>query len=733
MNCQLGVVSRRAASVAKSVVSIIGVTVAVSGGAVSLTALLTAQASAQSNNAISLPTVQVVTEAGSAADTQGYVTTRTTTATKTDTPWIETPQAVTTVGAEQIRDQQPAKFDEVARYAPGVKGELYGPDARNDWFLIRGFKSDNDGIFLDGLQLYYTAYGSFKVQPFGLERVDLLRGPSSALFGSGSPGGVINAVSKRPSFEPIRYLEVGINNYGNRYVNFDFSGAVPSASGGKSTVAYRLTGSGRAGDTQTDYVEDDNYFIAPALTWQPNLDTKLTILSIASHNVTKGGGFLPYAGTVTAAPFGRISTSTYVGEPGSDAWRRTQAMTGYQFEHAINNTVTFRQNARYAYVDVYFPTYFSVGYLNQATGVLARGGFFATAKAGQANLDNQFEGKFNTGPFSHTVLVGLDVKHYHLDDYQAFGGGPSISVVNPVYSGSPVFSGAPYRDADLTLVQAGVYIQDQIKFDRWTLVVSGRRDEVNTKDDNHIGADKSRSDGKSTGRIGLIYTSAIGLAPYVSYATSFTPVIGTNTTTGDLFFPETAKQAEVGVKYQPTWINGTFGVAVFDLRRQNVQTTDPANPLLTLQTGEIRSRGFELEAAVNPLPGLKIVGAYTAYQFETTADLNPANIGKTLPAVPEQFASLWGDYTIQSGPFAGLGFGLGVRYVGSSWADTLNTLSVPAYTLFDAAIHYERNGWRYAINAVNLGDKTYVASCSSVNACFYGERLRVTGSVSYKW
>lgn len=701
-----------------------------------MTTLFAAPAAAQSNEAISLPTVQVTTEAGSTADTQGYVTTRTTTATKTSTPWIETPQAVTTVGAEQIRDQQPAKFDEVGRYAPGVKGEMFGPDPRNDWFLIRGFKSDNDGIFLDGLQLYYTSYASFKIQPFGLERVDILRGPSSALFGSGSPGGIVNAVSKRPTFEPIRYLEFGINNYGNRYVNFDLSGAVPSSTGGKSTVAYRLTGSARAGDTQTDYVQDDNYFIAPAVTWQPDLDTKLTILSMVSQNESKGLGFLPYVGTVTAAPFGKIATSTFVGEPGSDIWRRKQAMIGYQFERSINNAVTFRQNARYAYVDVDFSSYYGVGYINATTGDLARSGFYARDKAGQANLDNQLEGKFTTGPFSHTLLLGVDFKHYRLDDFQifgAFGGAAPINVVNPVYSGLPVIAGAPAQNALLTLTQVGVYAQDQIKYDRWTLVLSGRHDELRTDNDNRIGPDKSRSDGKSTGRIGLIYTSALGLAPYVSYATSFTPVIGTNRATGELFFPETAKQAEAGVKYQPTWINGTFGAAIFDLRRQNVQTSDPFNPLLTAQTGEIRSRGFELEAALNPMPGLKIVGAYTAYQFETTSDVVPANIGKTLPSVPERFGSLWGDYTLQSGPFAGLGFGVGVRYVGSSWADTLNTLVVPSYTVVDAAVHYERDGWRYAINATNLGDRTYVSSCAGASFCYYGERLRVTGSVSYKW
>lgn len=688
-------------------------------------------ANAQSGD-VSLPTIEVQ---GPQSETrggpiEGYVAKRNTTATKTDTPWIETPQAVTTIGAEQIRDQNPAKFDEVVRYAPGAFGAIYGADSRHDWFLMRGFKSDADGIFLDGLQVYYAGYGSLKIQPFALDRVDVLRGPSSSLFGAGSPGGIINAISKHPTVEPIRYLEVGINNHGNRYSNFDLSGPVPLADG-NGKLTYRLVGSARAGDTQVDHVQDDNYFIAPSLTWQPNADTKLTISGLASRNESKGLNFLPYAGTVTPAPFGKISTSVFVGEPGSDLWRRDQAMIGYQLEHSINNAMTFRQNARYAYVDVDFSSYFGLGWVNATTGELARGGFLALAKSGQATIDNQLETKFTTGALGHTMLVGVDLKHYTLDDYQAFGGAPSINVINPVYGGLPIFDGAPYQDAFLTLAHAGFYAQDQIKLDRFTLVLSGRRDEVQTDNDNRLGADSSRHDGKWTGRAGLIYTSAIGIAPYISHATSFNPVIGLNGVTGEMLLPETAKQTEIGIKYQPTWINGTFGVSVFDLWKQNARTNTTA--FLTIQTGEIHSRGIELEAALNPMPGLKMVGAYTAYEFETTKDANPARVDKTLPEVPEQFASLWGDYTIQTGLFAGLGFGAGVRHVGSSWADPANTLKVPAVTLFDASIHYERAGWRYAVNAVNLADKTYVSSCSGLDFCYYGERLRVTASASYNW
>jgi iron complex outermembrane receptor protein len=680
------------------------------------------------------PLVQVQSAAGAVT---GYVGKQSLSATKGNAPLIETPQAVSVVGQEQIRDQQPNKFDEVFRYSPGVKGEVFGPDPRNDWFLIRGFKSDNDGIFLDSLQLYYTSFGSFKVQPFGLERAEVVRGPASPLFGSGSPGGVLNAISKRPPADPLRYLEFGVNNYGNRYANFDFGGPIPGVSVGDGRFYYRITGQAKAGDTDRDHVQDNNYFIAPALTWA-NYDTKLTIFSSASHNDTKGLDFLPYLGTVTPAPFGRIPTNFFAGEPGSDKWSRDQAMVGYEFEHAFNKDLTFRQNFRYAHVDVSFSSYYGQDYFgNPANAQLARNAFFTRANADQLTLDNQLEYRFNTGPVRHTALVGLDVKHYTLDDFQAFGflAGTPLNIFNPNYSGQPVFGGAPYQNSFRTLKQIGVYAQDQIKFDRFTLLLTGRRDTIIQGNDDRLAASfPDREDSKFTGRAGLIYTFDNGVAPYVSYATSFAPVIGSNATTGAIFAPETARQTEAGVKYSPTWMNGYFGAAVFDLTRQNISVSDfSVFPAVTTQIGEINSKGFELEAVLNPLPGLKIIAAYTSYDFVTKKDIVVANIGKTLVATPEEFASGWVDYTWQTGPLRGFGLGGGVRYTGRSFADPANTFTVPSVVVGDATIHYENAGWRYAINAVNITDKTYVSSCSSLIACYYGERLRVTGSVSYKW
>lgn len=700
-----------------------------------LLVLLAPAAQAQSAPTVNLDTIEVnVTRpVGSSADTQDYVVKRSTAATKTNTPWIETPQSISSVTRDQMRDQKPATFAETVRYSAGVKGETFGSDYRNDWFLLRGFTSQNEAIFLDGMQLFYTSYASWKLHPYALDRIDVLLGPSAALYSGGSPGGVINATSKKPPMTAQHEIEVGVDNHGNRYVGFDIGGPLAVASDyGK--FYYRLTGWAQAGDTQTDYTKNDVYFINPALTWKPNMDTTLTLLASVSRTKTNGLNFLPYEGTVTAAPYGRISTSRFTGEPSNDEHRRDQQMVGYQFETALSDSVTFRQNARYAHVDVFLTQVYGNGYATTAAAAnLARFNFWDSPTANQFNLDNQLEYKFRTGPLSHTALVGADLKYYTIDDYGIFAGATPLNLINPVYTPTARASGAPFQDYYLTQRTSGVYGQDQIKLGRMIVTLSGRYDSVRTENDNHIGADQSRNDGRFSGRAGVSYLLPGGVAPYVVYSTSYNPVIGTNSVTKQLLEPETGRQTEVGVKIEPTWFNGHFSAAYFDLARRNVLTTDPGNPLLSTQTGAVKSRGWEFEAVSTPLPGLKLKAAYTVYDMATTEDLNPANVGKMPTGVPEQFGSIWADYTLQSGTLAGFGFGGGIRYVGPSWADSANTLPVPSYTLVDAAVHYEIKGWRAAINVVNLFDKTYVASCSSPTACYYGERMRTTASLAYRW
>lgn len=665
----------------------------------------------------------------------GYVAGRSSSGTKTNTPIMETPQAVSVIGAEQIRDQKANKLDEVLRYTGGVRAGTFGADTRNDWWLIRGFKSDDVGLFLDGMQLFYTSYASWKLQTPNMERVEVLRGPSAVLYGGSSPSGIVNVISKMPPAEPVRFIETGVNNFGNAYVGFDVAGPV-ATSHENGKLFYRVVGQVQNGPTQVNFTPDNNYFIAPSVTWKPDADTRFTVLASASRQETRGINFLPYEGTVTNARFGKIPTSFFAGDPSVDKFTREQEMLGYQFERNLTDDLTFRQNARFAHVDVTYRGYVGNNWADINTASLGRYNWYAKNTANQANLDNQLEYRFNTGAVRHTMLFGVDLKGYQIDDYQAFNFGtvPSINVFNPAYGFDIPLTGAPFRNFQITQKQAGTYLQDQMKLGNFTLVLSGRNDWVETTQAaRDTGATLvSRDDSRFSGRAGLIYNFDNGIAPYVSYATSYNPIIGLNAQ-NQLFLPETSQQTEIGVKVAPRGFDGYFTASVFDLKRQHVATTDPVVTTLQNQTGEVTSRGIELEAVANATRELKLIGSFTAYHLFNSRDLDPSLVGKTPTNTPELLVSGWADYTFKDGPLAGFGFGGGLRYIGSSWADTANTLEVPAVVLGDLAFHYEWQNWRTALNVINLTDKIYVASCAAASSCFYGDRRRVTASVSYKW
>jgi iron complex outermembrane recepter protein len=666
----------------------------------------------------------------------GYVAERSLTGTKTDTPLMETPQAISVIGREEIRDQKPNSLAEALRYAPGVRSETFGADTRNDWFKIRGFDAQDVGLFADGLQLSTFAFATWKFQPVNIERIDILRGPSAVLYGGSGPGGLVNVISKTPGFVPSNYVEAGVNSYGNGYLSFDFTGPVATPSGPSNELYYRLLGTVKGGNTQTDFTPDNTYFVAPSMTYKPDIDTTLTILASASKNDTRVQGFLPYVGTVVNAPFGRIPTQLFASDPSVDSFRREQEMIGYQFEKNLTDNLTFRQNARFAHDDVQFQTLLGNGYVggDPSTALLSRFNDFAHDTANQANLDSSFEYRFATGPVQHKTLVGVDLKSYEISDLQAFDfATPALNLLNPVYGVQQGFPSTVFADQTITQKQVGVYAQDQLKLGRLTLVLSGRNDWVNTADNNRLAPSESRDDSQFSGRAGLIYNTDLGIAPYVSYATSYNPIIGVNTATGQLFTPETGVQSEVGVKVQPAGFNGYFSASVFDLKRQNVLTTDPNNVLLQIQTGEVTSRGIELEGVANVTPELKLTAAFTNFHIFVSKDLNPALIDTVPTNTPSELASLWGDYTIKSGQLTGLGFGAGVRYNGISYADTANSLVVPSYVVGDAAIHYDIKNWRFALNVTNIGDKIYVGSCQTPTACFYGDRRRAIASASYKW
>ncbi len=661
------------------------------------------------------------------------------TATKTGAKLIETPQAVSVVGAQQIRDLNAQNIGQAVEYVSGVLPSTFGFDPRNDFFQVRGFPAQQTGYFLDGLQLYSESFGAFRVDPFGLERIEVLKGPASVLYGGSNVGGIINAVSKVPPERAFGYLETGINNYGNAYGYFDVGGPVSKAK--DNTLYYRLNGLIQNGGTQLDFVNDSRKFIAPSISWRPDLDTTLTVLGSFEKDITKNPDFLPYVGTVVPNTFGKIPTSLFTSDPGADTFQRDQNMIGYQFSHRFNDTFTVRQNMRYSDLRVNEATLLGSGYAvgtDPSQGLIGRGNYQTTPHVTEVALDNQLEGHFRTGDLLHTTLLGLDYKHYTLSDVQGFGGATNFDVLQPAYTFSAVGTAPLFINNFNVQDQLGEYLQDQAKYGPVTLVLSGRHDNV---DQSQFGRPTAFGTGPSTesfrsaftGRAGLIYTTPWGLAPYGTVATSFDPQLGTNTVTMAPLVPTTGQLAEVGVKYQPTFMPLSVTASLFDITEHNVLTTNPNLATDVTQTGAVRSRGYEIETTGYIAPGLKIIGSFTGLNLRTTQSNDPTLIGKVLTATPQTFGALFLDYTFQNGPLVGFGGGAGPRYLGSSYADAQNTMGVPGYVVADANLHYDREHWRAALNVHNVFDRSVVSTCSTASACFYDVRRTATFSLAYKW
>jgi iron complex outermembrane receptor protein len=683
-----------------------------------------------------LPPVTVTAESERETATSpvlGYFARRSSTATKTDTPIIETPQSVSVVTRQQLDDQRPASLVEALEYSPGVFTGQIGATNRYDYLPLRGFiETSTDNTVLDGLKVLSDggSYSSMQVEPYLLERIDVYRGPSSVLYGRNAPGGLVAMTSKRPTTEPSHELELTLGNHERRQLGIDLAGPVGAADSG---LSYRITGMARENHTQYDYVKESRYAIAPSLQYQPDGRTRVLLQAYLQKD-PEGGyhGGVPADGTVTTTHNGqRIPLHFFEGDPNYNAFSRTQRMFGYQAEHQFDNGWTARQNFRYLSSSVHLEQVYAYGWSGPNT--LTRYTSGANEKLNAWTIDNQLQREFQTGAARHTFLAGLDYQRRQVTGTWTSGSATDIDVFNPSYGNALV--GSQFAAAvDRKLSQTGVYLQDQLAWGGWRMTLSGRWDQADTGNLAYGTTDVlSWSGSKFSKRAGLLYLFDNGLAPYASYSESFNPS-GFTDAKGQVLSPTESTQVEVGLKYEPAGGVGMASIAAFNLEQDNVATRTLGTPFYE-PAGKVRSRGVEAEARLQLSRGFALLASYTFTDAEFLRG-ESATQGKTPYQVPRQMASLWGDYALSNG----ITLGAGLRYIGPSWADNANTLQVGGYDLIDLALRFDlrrlRQDWQGAsvrINVKNLADKRYVASCASLNYCYYGETRRISATLGYQW
>ncbi|WP_136474160.1 TonB-dependent siderophore receptor [Pseudomonas sp. DG56-2] len=671
---------------------------------------------------------------------EGYVATRTAAGTKTDTALVEAPRSISVATREQMSDRGVQNLDDAVRYMPGIVASSFGSDTRADWLRVRGFEPTQ---FLDGLPLPKGVYANPKQETWNLDRLALLRGPASSVYGQTPPGGMLDMVSRRPSEESSNEIEVQYGSDNHRQINFASTGKIDE----EGQFLYGLSGVVRDSGTQIDHVDNKRYNIAPSLTWNIDTDTKLTLLSQFTRDDTGiTSQFHPLQGTKLDSPFGDISHHKNLGDPDWEYYDRTYYALGYAFEHRLNDVWQFRQNLRYTKSELSFQAVTVGSYpFSQVNdqGNIARSTTSTDEDISQFAVDNNLQANFDTGAISHTLLIGLDHQRSDTTYTSIFGSAPPINVNNPIY-GQPIVRpprSDAFYDYNQKTVQTGLYVQDQMALEQWRLTLGGREDWVHTGTTYYNKKDVTNTERSKnfSGNAAISYVFDSGFVPYLSYAESFQTATNASASPDQSFKPTEGKQWELGIKYQPPGSNTLLSAAIYDLTQKNVAvTTTVGNVPVSSQTGEVKVKGLELEAVSDLTENLKLIAAYTLAKSEVQkGDYK----GNRLQLMPNQQASLWADYTWHSGVLDGFGIGGGARYTGNTYGDQGNTWlgKADAVTVFDASVHYDLGrldnslkGASIKLNATNLFDKDYISTCDSFY-CYYGDQRSVVASASYQW
>ncbi|WP_323980881.1 TonB-dependent siderophore receptor [Aeromonas media] len=663
------------------------------------------------------------------------------TATKTRLDPIETPQAISVVDSETLEQRGVSSVSEALRYVPGVNTELRGGAVnRLDLFNIRGF--DNYQNFYDGLLLQYNEWNlQPQIDPVAIEQLEVFKGPTSVLYGSMPPGGMVNLIAKRPQRESKHSVSVATGTGTLKEMTLDSTGAI------NDRLAYRVVGLARQKEGQAVTSEEERYVFAPSLDWQLS-DRTLLNLNLYYQKDPEAGIYttVPASGSVKSNPLGQLGSDTFLGDENWNEYNRDVTLLGYKLSHDFNANWQVLQNARYMDASAYQRNTYNAA-LAADNRTLARNAYLTDEASKGFVIDNQLAGKVQTGGAQHNLLLGVD--YQYLDarilyqdtlDYSA----PAIDIFNPDHNQiRPDALTFSYEDRKtIRQSQTGVYLQDQVRLDRLVAIGGARYDSYRMDTDSrglYQGAASQSlaqiDQDNLSFRLGALYELDYGLSPYVSYAESFEPVPGADKS-GKAFDPATGHQWEGGLKFLSEDMSKTATISAFHITKENALVTDPDNVYgPKLQTGEIVSRGIELEGRADLTSRLDLALSYTRQDMEITKDTTDLQ-GKTPVWVPRQMASLWSNY-LPGGSLEGMRVGAGLRYVGEAQLDAANTDTVPDYLLMDMSASYDlaalsasMKGVGVSLSASNLLNKTYY-SCYDQNNCWFGAERNVEARLKY--
>lgn len=662
-------------------------------------------------------------------------------ATKSNTPIVETARSVSIEMADAFLEKGALNLSQTTTYMAGVSAETFGFATRGDWIRIRGLQVPR---YRDSIQELFGSYNTTRTEIYTIEQVEVLRGPASVLYGQGSPGGIVNNVSKTPRQDTFGEIFAQVGNFDRKQLGVDFNAPLTE----EGDLLGRFVGVYRDSDTQVDFVDDNTLVLMPSLTFMPTEDTTLTLIGLYQDTESDTGSqFIPIQGTLEPLADGSfIDQDVYAGEPDFNTFDTESTQVTLLMEHilsddwVLNGTALWRDGE--ADYHQAWPTFTGAGqsrYLNDIIGAplftattVPRSFYQADNTFEQVALDARLNGSFSTGRLDHNVLLGVQYQDVKTDNNFSYyyGGGALagdfryvLDLANPVYTGAPdqaVFDAIYTDNPEQQVEDLGLYLSDQITYENWRITLGLRYDEV----DNDTGVSTQTDDAVSFSG-GLLYRFDNGLSPYISYAESFETVVG-QTIDGDQLEPEEAKQVEVGIKYEPSDFPAFFTFAYFDIDITNLPNPNALPVEGGQQQGESHLSGFEFEGTMT----LKDVDIQIAF---ATLDAEDPN-GFELSSTPESNGSVWATWE-PSDMLHGFRMGLGVRYVGESVSeDGVVRYVTPDYTLADLMLGYRvSDNLDVALNVRNLTDKEYLTSCLTRGDCFPGLRRSVNGTLTYRF
>jgi iron complex outermembrane recepter protein len=647
---------------------------------------------------------------------EGYNPSRASTATRTDTPLRDIPQSIQVIPGEVLEDQGVTRLqDAVRNNAPGVTSQF----GQNQSFVIRGFRQDAN--LRNGL-LTSSGFAPLEQDLADVERLEILRGPASVLFGQLQPGGVVNIVTEQPLQEPYYNLQFTGGQFSFYRPELDFSGPLTE----DGTLRYRLNAAYQNYGSFRDFTDKERFFVAPVLQWDLSEDTTLTV----DFSYTYADSIINYGLIALSDGSLVLPTNRALFYPSLEDFDEEQVQTSYRLEHNFSENWQLLNSFSFSSRREETANLFISNLVDDRSVdlVYSENDFLLENYQLQTNLI----GEFTTGSLNHTLLMGFDLNRgtTFFSARDATDSVPPLDIFNPSYINVSRPGTVPGLVSTLYTDTLGIYIQDQIDItNSLHLLVGGRFDSV-SQDGSNFATPASQTDTAFSPRLGIVYQPIEPISLYASYSQSFTPIIGGRSRAGELFNPERGTQYEIGIRADiSSALSATL--AAFEITKSNVLTPDPADPNFSIQVGEQRSRGVELILQGEVLPGWNVIAGYAYTDARVTED-NNIPLGDLLPSVPENAANLWTTYELQGGDLQGLGFGFGLVFVGERQGDFPNSnFQIPSYVRADAALFYRQDNWRASINVNNLFDVEYYESAASRLNVYPGAPLNITASLSY--